>query len=1249
MHYTLRTSYSVRTTEELTEKLKNGCEKAQLVKGNDYDGPASVVWAFTGQGSFYPGMGHQLFRTCARFRESILSYQRICDLQGHSHIIELISDPDETRYKDKTIVQMQLAIVFLELALADLWVSWGVKPNLLIGHSLGEYSALCVSGVLSVTDTLYLVGKRSLILQKQCTPGTHAMLVVDKSLEDLDCTIRADGFSSCEVSCKNAPSQTVASGTVKDLKRLESRLKSIRAKTKWLQLPYGYHSAQVEPILDEFEACARGIHFASPKIPVASTLTATVVSSIGHFTSAYLTRQARERVDFLGALQTCKTMGLVDDRTTWIEFGPDPTCLGMIRSTLRVSPTRLLATIKSTEQNWKTTSTSLAFAYVAKIPIDWQAYHQEHMESLTLLELPTYAFDLNDFWSPYKQDLMGPGNLGTGSNSTATSQIPLAPLKTCLQYIVKESFQGDAPSATFKSYLSEPSLYQIIQDHLINGVALCPASVFCDMAYSAAEFVHTRANPGKISSPDMSIHALEITHPVVIHSHDSHQAIEIKAAKADEDWSMDISFGAGDPSHISYGSCRVRFGARKAWKKECSRSLYLIKKRLEAVIKTSLSGNGYRIPKPVVYKLFSEIVRYGETYQGLDEVFLDAEYREAVGRIRLRPNKISGHFTQNPYWLDNIIHLAGFILNGDVTKPSDMAFIATGFEVLYLIDELSVDEQYTSYVYIQDAEKRDILLGDVHVFNGETVVAHCIGVCFQRMSKKTLAAVLDVKSPGVSQTPRHHGHSSFTGSGESPKTIRNVTPHSGSTEAIPTSTRSNGAIPSKSSSPGSADNGGNGPNKNAVNLLLGIIASESGFNMEDLEPSTRFADMGIDSIMSITIVSAAKNQLDLSLAASFFVDFPTVRDLQEEYGASKDTSDVPISSHTSALRLPSEESSFDTPASCPDDTASHADEVHDSSSDTTSLDGPSNLELKPAVYTNIKPLGRIVLLQGRASSTETSVYLATDGAGSATAYIYIPALPNGRRIFALESPFLQNPMDFRCGIEEYCSLYVRTIQESQPHGPYIIGGWSAGAVYAYEICRQLLQKGEQVKCLFMIDMRVPRPMPDALEPTEELIEQAGLVTGIKRSGQILSEISINLKQHLVSTVKALTAYEPQPMDPARRPGKSFMVWARKGIEDEKQAHFKGNVKKEASEIDVNVMEDASTGMKGWFFAKRTAFGPNGWDKLVGDIECHVMEADHFSMVKPPAVSSEARFYVLYIESWESIANDLLFLATRSRN
>jgi thioesterase domain-containing protein len=373
-------------------------------------------------------------------------------------------------------------------------------------------------------------------------------------------------------------------------------------------------------------------------------------------------------------------------------------------------------------------------------------------------------------------------------------------------------------------------------------------------------------------------------------------------------------------------------------------------------------------------------------------------------------------------------------------------------------------------------------------------------------------------------------------------------------------------------------------------------------------------------MMSIAIIDAVKKETGAMLPASFLNDNPTVGDAKRALGKSEESTRTPapvvaLQSHPpppikkvreiSPPPKPVKNEVPETSAPAPKPSVPKA---------TSTSSAPI-----PEVVEAPKYSSNVVLLQGRPSSPLTPLFMICDGAGSATAYIHLPSFKTGLPVYALESPFLHCPEEYTVSIQEIALMFKTAIQKVQPHGPYMIGGWSAGAVYAYEATRLLLDEGETILGLLLLDMRVPKPFPDAMEPNMELLEQAGLITGIKRAGRSLGLMSEKLKQHLLSTVKALMVYDPKPMDLARRPANTFIIWAKIGMSE---VIGKGMpLPIEEPEPEGNIMEDANTGLKSWFYAKRTEFGANGWDKLVGDVECHAIQADHFSMVAQPAVSS----------------------------
>ncbi len=1256
MHDIFRSSYVAQTTKDLIRLIDNDLAQTTAAKPKSTSGRDRVVFAFTGQGSLYPGMSKQLFETSTSFRDNILSYQKICDSQGLPYVVDIIAD-DRADIESKNMAQIQLAIVFVELALADLWKCWNVQPDLLIGHSLGEYAALCVSGVLSVSDTLYLVGKRSSMITEKCTQGSSGMLAVAAPVKTIKEALANQGLDSCEISCMNAPEMSVVSGTHEDLKSLQQMLNA-RVRTTFLKVTYGFHSSQIDPILKGLETSASGITFAKPQIPIASTLLGDIVSDIGTFGPNYLARQTREPVNFSAALQACKSKGFVDGQTLWMEIGPDPVCLRFVRSTLEVPSERLLSSLNSNEENWKTVSNAVACAYLSKQPVAWADFHREYIGALTLLELPTYAFDLKDYWSTCKQELLAPGT----EQTPARLPVPAGPERkslgtTCVQWVEKETFKGDKISATFSSHTSDPKLFAAIQGHLVDDTAICPVTIFCDMAYTAAKYLYEGANPGK-AVPSMSVWSFEITHPLVVPVSDPMQIIEISAVKsANRDWSVHVSFNSRDSaSSHKHGGCDIRFGKNDERKAEFSRSLHLVNKRVDALTSSAAAGLSHRLQRPIVYKLFSSFVKYSELYQGLEEVYLDnTGYGDAAGRVKLGRGADSGTFTESPYWTDMITHLAGFVLNGDVALSPDEAYISAGFEAFHIFEELSDTKTYTSYISMEPSEKPNVIAGDVYVLDGKKLVALCGGLYFQKMAKKVLRVIFAQAGGAPARKTVQ------------PKTVapKNAAPIEETPEAISTETSKKVSLPdsdassaydssgsgaSASSPPSSVDND---DESDVAEALLALVAAESGFDAADMQPSTEFADMGLDSLMGIAVTSAAKRDLGLELPATFFTDVVTVADLRKEFGKGPSAPAPAVETPSAKVNeAPKRVPSTEYMANDPEPYEKLSDIVTPNSSGKASPAPEKAIPVMPAKATipipkptpkskqapTPKPAAKpdisqftsnVVLIRGKRSSQETPLMLMTDGAGSAAAYIHLPALKTGTPIYALESPFLQDPFAFQCSVEEVCSLFAKAIRKTQPKGPYIIGGWSAGAVYAYEVARQMLEAGDKLLELILIDMRVPRAMPDALEPSIEIIESAGLFTGVERAGQANSPQAIKQKQHLVSTVKALCWYTPTAIVESNRPNHTTLIWAQKGLSEagtENVLNVPTGVdlmSTEQPEANMGQTElvDIKEGMKSWFFAKRSAFGPNGWDLLVGpNVQCHVIDgADHFSMVVLPKV------------------------------
>lgn len=1256
-HHVLRTAYSVQSVKDLTGLLKN-----DLHESNETPrilGEQSVVFTFTGQGSQYPGMGQELFETCPTFRQSILDFDNICVEQGLPSFQSLIKDRN-LDLKSVSTVQVQLALASLDLALAMLWRSWGVVPNIVIGHSLGEYPALCFAGVLSLMDMLFLVGKRATLMQEQCTAYTHAMLAIQCSRDVLGRYLTTD-LETCGTACLNGPSATVISGLSGEIETLTARLKADGIGSTMLHVPYAFHSPQIDPILSEFQAAAETVKFSKPSISVASTLESEIVDREGVFSPNYMVRQARHQVDFQGAVEACKSTGVINDQTLFVECGPTPVCLGMVRSTLGISPAMAIPSIRSDESScWRTLSKSVAKAFSIGVPINWSDYHKSFEDRLSLVDLPKYVFDLKDYWLQYE------GTWALTKNEKVATQPAFS--TTCLQRIESESFGKDEATVIFVSNPSEPNLFAAIQGHLVDGVGLCPSSVYADMAFTAASYVYSKMQPCD-PIPAMDVSRMEVYHPLVVlpTGNSPSQLIKVTATRKSSSAPIDVIFNSQDGGDVQqHGHCQVSFGNGNEWKDEWSRNTYLVTSRIASLANAANEGYVHRILRSMIYKLFSTVVVYSEKYHGLQEVLMDTVLNEVVANMKFQNVAECGKFTYSPYWIDTIAHLAGFVLNGNVSTPEDTVFISHGWKSMRIVAPLSEEKVYRSHVRMQPVGDHGLMCGDVYVLEGDEVVAVCLGLKFQKMKKTLLQALLKQshKAP-LQKTERETRHSqarvpatASRGSTQVKRAFPYATPEAASSKS-PTFSKVLNTIAGEvnmdlgefvdsakfaelgidsllsisiisslkqklgldlpasafamypsvielrdylgeaSEEPGAreqvdvddddSDNSRDTPNHvedslassetsvtiDVADVFISLVAAETGVDLAEMEPSTRFSDLGVESLMSIAVLSAVKDRTGAMLPASFFNDYPTVADVRKELG--REPEPPPLAAPLTAEQ-------------------------------------PKSNRTKYA--------SRSVFIQGRPSSGLIPLFLIADGAGSAASYINLPPFTSKLPVYALESPFLHCPLEYTFTFEEVATIYVHEIQKISPTGPVMLGGWSLGGIHAFEVSRQLVALGREIKGIIMIDSPCPKPLPHMPDPTIELMEQTGVFIGIKRAGQAKeTPMPLSTKQHLVSCVKALKVYDPVPMLPDQRPKHKFCIWAKDGT-FEKMSEGVEAAAAAAAESEVEYDPEGAVGLrKDWLTSQRTSFGPNGWDRLIGDegLECVAIDGDHFSIMNVPAV------------------------------
>lgn len=1236
-HYPLRSAYAALSTEDLIRQLESD------MGSNDDNTPKPlaatqkpVIFMFTGQGSHYGGMGGQLYHTNRTFRQKVDHCAQICAEHGFPTFSEIIRDHN-VDLSTKDPVQIQLAVVTLEVALAAIWTSdAGLRPTMVMGHSLGEYAALYVAGVLSLADMLYLVGHRALLLARLCEPGSYSMLAVSASTtqkiqEWLD--NRKD--LSCSVACTNSPRSMVIAGALDDIQTLQAELaETPGARTKFLPIPYAFHSCQMDPLMKPYKAIAGGITFSIPKVPIISTLLANVCDSSAVFDADYMWRQTREECRFSHAVSAAKA-GSGDP--IWLEIGPTQVLGSFVSATYPQSPgpRSIMSTLGVGKDDWTSLSNCLARLTEAGIDINWRRLYAPHAQSLRLLRLPTYAWDVQDFWITHTEAKKGV--LGVSSPS---DQAPHRPISTCAQSVLERKSTNDEIEISLQASTADPGLNAVIRGHRVRGVAICPGTVFVEAAVAATR--HLLESNGKtvnLKHKALTIRNLTLNRPLCLDSPDSSsdgQLITKATSKTRLDGDVSISFRS---SQHALGGCTITICNSEKLQAGWKKMSHFIWARMNEVIRSTDDG-GHKMQSSVFYALFSNTVQYDAAFKCAKMVFVSKNFQEAAAEIVLQPDPANTTFFSSPYFGESLVHLAGFVLNANPDRPraAETTFIMSQVESLEQPDPSSLvaGKKYLTFVHVsrRDGDESDC---DVYVFDpeAEQLVMQCSGLRFHETANGALDQVLGKPTLPV---------------------IYNPPPSSSSLER--TQSQTQGSLNSDLSSSLDLDKGVSSgrvrdteKSPEVFEAILKSISTQTGTDMSELKDSMAVADLGVDSIMAIEITSDVRRSGGGSdFPATFLTDYPTIGDLRRVFGRP-----LPGDGHTSSssehLPLLNErdlvvtmdsgelsdcEGPTFTPNSTPGETIPAQHEVTQIKMDPRPESTPSNMNLEPPVRKHEvhESIGshtaRTMLLHGNPKSAHTPLYLIADGTGSIATYLHIGPLQSNAPVYGIDSPFGRDPDKVKiAGITGVATIIVKALIKARPEGPFHIGGFSGGGMLAYEVSRQLADAGRQVDGLLMIDMACPRSDIDS--SIVRVSAEAGLDMFQKMAAGdaywSLTPSSLPMR-HLLAFFKAVEAYHPLPMSASQRPRKCVVIWAEKGLVGRcaENPQLRQELESMGCEIDPypGFMQDSTLGAIAWGVPDKResegALGPNGWDEYIGgDILCKSVDADHLEMLMPGQV------------------------------
>ncbi len=398
-HMAERAALTARTSAELVEGLAllaEGDVAKNAVGRVTSSEPPPIGFLFTGQGSQYVGMGRELYETQPTFRRALEECHEF--LKAHAGLSLLDSlypagGPNEAAEQALAQTAMtQPALFAVEYALAEVWRAWGVKPAVVIGHSLGEYAAACVAGIFTLDEGLTLVTERARLMQQLPAGGTMAALMAPEAQV---AAVIAEAGRAVAIAAINGPRNVVVSGAAADVDAVCARLAESGVQARRLNVSHAFHSVLMEPMLAGFERAAARVAYREPQMDVISNVTGRICAS-GDLTPEYWRRHTRQPVRFADGIATALEQGC----RLFVEIGPTPQLSGLASQCAEAADVLWLPSLRRGRPDAQSMLSTAGRLYTGGARIDWRGFDRDYRRRK--VALPTYPFQRERFWPEHR-------------------------------------------------------------------------------------------------------------------------------------------------------------------------------------------------------------------------------------------------------------------------------------------------------------------------------------------------------------------------------------------------------------------------------------------------------------------------------------------------------------------------------------------------------------------------------------------------------------------------------------------------------------------------------------------------------------------------------------------------------------------------------------------------------------------------------------------------------------------------------
>ena len=806
-----------------------------------------VVMCFGGQVNRAVGLSRAVYDSSTLLR----SHLDACDIAIRSKGLGGLYPEIFQTTPVENAVKLHCLLFALQYSCAMSWIEAGVHVDAVVGHSFGQLTALCVSGILSLDDGLKLVSGRAALMDERWGPERGSMISVEADittvLNYMSPVSNSSTTPSIEIACYNGPASHVLVGPRSAIDTLQTALSKASIKHTRLNVTHGFHSVFTEPLLPDLIKLAGELTYNKPSIPLQ---TCTEERSLNEIGAPQIADHTRMPVYFGQAIGR---LALSLGPTTWLEAGSGSSITGMARRALSESAASS-HTFQAINLGGANAMGSLADATVnlwnAGHKVRFWPHHRSQTHEYQMINLPPYQFGKSRHWLSW---------VDAAQTSTAVdASKPVAVTEHVLLCLTgfRDEKTGDA-EFTVDPLSKEYEYY--VQGHAVLAEPLCPAPLYVELVSRAAMFLMTESNPTDYLP---CIQDLEISAPLGMNAD---RGITIKLKEADRKpaaWTFELSSRSrshtkAGPSTHATGSVFLQLESPRLHTEFCRYERLIGYQKFDAL---RLDPRSEIMQGTTVYKAFSRVVRYADHYKGVKSVYGQGQQVAGLVELPYCDESALQETVTRPLAVDNFIQVAGLHVNCLNDCKDTEVYVCTQVERIQLGPKYKDSNSWVVYSSFTSSGEREIS-NDIFVFDRESksLVLMVLGAHFMKVLISSLTNVLSRANPSQDNT------------------------HSSKPDAAVDTVSNKSSILSTAGSKLDSRLEPNSKDQNSSPIgteIRKLLQRVTDVPMESFKDDSTLEDLGVDSLMITEVMSEVCRHFKLEISAADFATLLDVRSLR---------------------------------------------------------------------------------------------------------------------------------------------------------------------------------------------------------------------------------------------------------------------------------------------------------------------------------------------------------------------------------